>query len=236
MTPPFRTVAALCGLLIAASVTSLAAAQDRASDFRLSGVRLREVVDDGEPAFELTMPSSAYQDPARERLTDRAFMAWLPIDFQDGVIEVDLVGDLAPDAPAYARGFVGVSFRIDASGAFENIYLRPTNGVADDQVRRNHTVQYFAYPEHPFDRLRKEAPERYETYADIAPGRWTCMKIVVTNAKARLYLDDRQAPAFFVNDLKLGPGQRGGVGIWIESGTVARFRNLRVTPAKEAPP
>jgi len=162
-------------------------------------------------------------------------MTGLPVDFQDGVTEVDLAGDLAA---AYPRGFVGVSFRIDASGAFKNIYLRPTNGVANDQVRRNHTIQYFAYPEHPFDRLPKEAPERYETHTDIAPGRWTRMKIIVTNAKVRLYLDDRQAPVFLVNDLKLGPGQRGGVGIWIESGTVACFRNLRVTPAKtkETPP
>jgi hypothetical protein len=51
---------------------------------------------------------------------------------------VDLASDLAADAPAYARGFVGLAFRIDAAGRFENIYLRPTNSTAADQVRRNH--------------------------------------------------------------------------------------------------
>lgn len=65
-------------------------------------------------------------------------MAWLPVDFKDGSIEVDVASDLASDAPAYARGFIGVSFRIDSQARFESIYLRPTNSQADDQIRRNH--------------------------------------------------------------------------------------------------
>jgi hypothetical protein len=228
-----------CAFLVAASLL-LGAAQrpDPVSstatvrDFRLSGVSLRKSTYQGKPALEIRMPSSAYQDPTKERLTDRNFMAWLPMDFHDGTIEVDTASDLAPDAPSYARGFVGVSFRIDRAGRFENIYLRPTNSLADDQVRRNHTIQYFAYPDYPFDRLRKESPETYETYADIAPGRWIRMRIVVAGSRAQLYLDHHPRPAFLVNDMKLGPDQRGGVGIWIESGTIAHFRNLRVTHAR----
>jgi hypothetical protein len=177
------------------------------------------------------MPASAYQDPARERLTGRAYMAWLPVEFGDGAIEVEVASDLASDAPTYARGFVGVSFRIDQIPRFESIYLRPANSLADDQVRRNHTVQYFAYPDYDFDRLRREAPETYETYADIALGRWIHMRIVVAGNRAQLYLDRKERPALIVNDVKLGANQRGGVGIWIESGTVAHFRNLRVTHA-----
>jgi len=114
---------------------------------------------------------------------------------------------------------------------FESLYLRPANSLADDQVRRNHTIQYFAYPDYDFDRLRREAPETYETYADIALGRWIHMRIVVAADRAQLYLDRKERPALIVNDLKLGPNQRGGVGIWIESGTVAYFRNLRVIHA-----
>lgn len=108
----------------------------------------------------------------------------------------------------------------------------PINAVADDQVRRNHTIQYFAYPDYVFDRLRKESPETYETYADISPGRWIHMKIAVAAGRAQLYLDNKERPALLVNDLKLGADQRGGVGIWIESGTIAHFRNLRVTHAR----
>jgi hypothetical protein len=198
------------------------------ADFRLSGVSLREGVFGRDAALEMRMPSSSYQDPTRETLSDRNYMAWLPIDFGDGIIEVEVASQLAADAPAYARGFIGLTFRIDAAGRFESLYLRPTNSVADDQVRRNHSVQYVAYPEHRFDRLRKQSPEKYETYAPIDTGRWIHMRVVVKGDRARLYLDGRPEPAFLVNDLKLGAHQRGGVGVWLESGTIAYFRNLRI--------
>lgn len=203
-------------------------AQYKMNDYKLSGVTLRANTHLGEPAYEIRMPSSSYQDPTREKLADRDFMAWLPIDFGDGSIEVEVASDLAVDAPNYARGFVGFAYRIDEKGRFENIYLRPTNSTADDQVRRNHTIQYAAYPDFRFDQLRSQSPEKYETYADISTGRWIHMRLVVKGARAELYLDHSPRAAFIVNDMKLPASQRGGVGIWVESGTVAHFRNLRV--------
>jgi hypothetical protein len=151
---------ALAGLIMELPAHSAVSEGDTSvEDFRLSGVSLRATHYRDVPALELRMPSSAYQDPNKERLSDRNFMAWLPIDFRDGTIEVDVASDLASDAPSYARGFVGLAFRIDAAGRFESIYLRPTNSQSDDQVRRNHTIQYAAYPDYRFDRLRKEEPE-----------------------------------------------------------------------------
>ncbi|MGI4734536.1 MAG: hypothetical protein ACRYG7_05085 [Janthinobacterium lividum] len=47
------------------------------------------------------------------------------------------------------------------------MYLRPANGRADNQLQRNHAVQYFSYSDYRFERLRKEAPGQYETYADL---------------------------------------------------------------------
>jgi hypothetical protein len=199
------------------------------SEFRLSGVSLVETHYKKQAALEVRMPSSSYQDQSKERLLDRDFMAWLPLDFKNGTIDVDVASDLATDAPAYARGFVGVAFRIDETSRFESIYLRPTNSQADDQVRRNHTVQYAGYPDFRFDQLRKDFPEKYETYADVALGRWIHMKIVVEGSKATLYLDHKEKPSFVVNELKFGE-QHGGVGIWIESGTIAHFRGLQVAP------
>jgi hypothetical protein len=181
--------------------------------------------------LRVTMPRSAWQDPAREPLADRNFMALVPVYFGDGVIEAEVKGALAPGAPAFARGFVGIAFRV-ADGKFEKIYLRPTNGISDDMVRRNHAVQYAAYPDFKFDRLRREAPERYETAADIAPDRWVHMRIEVSGERARLFLDRRPNPVLIVNDLKLGAGRRGQIGLWVETGTVAYFRNLKVVPAK----
>lgn len=78
---------------------------------------------------------------------------------------------------------------------------------------------------------RQESPEKYECYAELDLGRWIHMRIVVTRERAELCLDGNYRPALIVNDLKLGATQRGGVGVWLKSGTVAYFRNLKVTPA-----
>jgi hypothetical protein len=87
---------------------------------------------------------------------------------------------------------------------FENIYLRPYNAIADDQIRRNHTIQYFAYPDYVFHRLRKESPEKYKIYADISPRRWIHMRVVVSGDHAKLYLNHKGDPSLLVDGLKLG--------------------------------
>jgi hypothetical protein len=199
------------------------------SSYQLSGVELSQATFDGKTALRMVMPEAAWQDPAKEKLTDRNFMAWLPVDFGDGTIEVEVASDLAANAPAFARGFIGLAYRIDNIGQFESIYLRPTNSSAEDQVRRNHSVQYVAYPNYRFDRLRTESPDKYETRADIGLKRWIHMKIEVRGSQARLYLDRNPRPVLIVLDMKLGPKQRGGVGVWLESGTIAHFRKLKIT-------
>ncbi len=107
--------------------------------------------------------------------------------FHNGTIEVELAGKPGANAGAGARGFIGIAFRVQGN-RFEYIYLRPTNGRADDQIRRNHSTQYAAYPEFDFDRLRKESPEKYESYVDLEPGVWTKYRIVIDGTKARLFV------------------------------------------------
>src|SRR5205807_3535806 len=70
--------------------------------------------------------------------------------FHNGTIEVELAGKPAANAGPGARGFIGIAFRVQGN-RFEYIFLRPTNGRADDQIRRNHSTQYAAYPEFDFD-------------------------------------------------------------------------------------
>jgi hypothetical protein len=149
--------------------------------------------------------------------------------FHNGTIEVMLLSRLLPNAEAYARGFIGLAFRINKdNGGFESIYIRPTNGRVEDQVRRNHSTQYFSYPDYPFDRLRKEAEGKYESYADMGLNEWIKMKIVVNNAQAKLYLNDNPQPVLIVNDLKLGGANSGAVGLWVDGGTDAFFRDIKV--------
>jgi len=148
--------------------------------------------------------------------------------FRDGTIEVDLAGQPASGAGGFARGFIGIAFRLQADGSYEYIYLRPTNGRADDQVRRNHSTQYSSYPDFDFARSRQEAPEKYESYVDLQPGVWTKYKIEVEGRKARLYVNGAEQPCLIVNDMRLEP-RDGGVALWVGPGTEGYFSNLKIT-------
>jgi len=150
------------------------------------------------------------------------------VQFRDGTIEVDLAGKPAAGAAGGARGFIGIAFRLQDDGKYEYIYLRPTNGRADDQVRRNHSTQYSSHPSFDFAQSRKEAPEKYESYVDLEPGVWTRYKIEIEGTKARLYVHGAAQPCLIVNDMKLEPRQ-GAVALWVGPGTEGYFSNLKIT-------
>lgn len=170
------------------------------------------------------------KDSTVKGVDEPTFVKIVDSNFKDGTIEVNVLSKLRPDAPADARGFIGLAFRInEANSRFESIYIRPTNGRADDQIRRNHSVQYFSYPDFKFFRLRKEFPEKYESYADMDLNEWIKMKIVVNGTKAKLYINDNKEPSLIVSDLKLGPEESGAVGLFVDIGTEGYFTDLKIS-------
>lgn len=179
---------------------------------------------DGKTALRIIKDSVvvAFDEPTFSRIKG--------VEFENGTIEVRVLSRLLPDAPNFSRGFIGVTFRInDDNSEFESIYVRPSNGRADDQVRRNHSVQYFSYPDYKFDRLRKETPEKYESYADIGLNEWIDLKIVVKDSEAKLFINGSKQPTLIVNDLKHGADRFGAIGLWVDVGTEGFFRDLKIT-------
>lgn len=149
-------------------------------------------------------------------------------DFKDGTIEIEVAGSPRKDADPTDRGFIGVAFRSQERGnRAEYFYLRPTNGRSDDQLRRNHSVQYVSTPDFPWERLRKETPGVYESYTDLDAGAWSKMKIEVSGTKARLYVNGAEQPCLIVNDLKLGE-THGQIVLWAYGTTDGYFSNLTV--------
>src|SRR5437762_8546105 len=217
-----------------------AAATAQATSYPLesaAGLRLYNVVAEpatlqGKKGLRLTLAPGVPTGPAFARIEG--------LEFSNGVIEVEVAGDPSPDAPEAARGFVGVAFRLlDDEKTYDAFYLRPTNGRAEDQERRNHAAQYVSHPDWPWFLLRKEFPSKYESYVDLMSGVWTKIKIEVRGERARLYVHGQEQPTLIVNDLKSGAQGKGGVALWIDQGTVAHFRNLTVKlepDGKKSPP
>ena len=170
------------------------------------------------------------KDTTVQLVDEPTFVRIKGLNFKNGSIEVKVLSRLLKNAPAFARGFIGISFRIDDKNTkYESIYIRPTNGRADEQVRRNHSIQYYAYPDFKFDKLRQISPEKYESYSDMGLNEWITMRIEVKGKEAQLFLNNSKYPVLIVNDLKLGENTQGGIGLWVEIGTEGYFRDLKIT-------
>jgi hypothetical protein len=173
-------------------------------------------------------------DPNRKSKGENTLVVLEGSDFSNGTIELEVKGSVSNKASLitqmFSRGFIGVAFRINENiSAFESLYLRPKNGVTDNEVRKNHAVQYLSYPDWDFARFREEAPEKYEAAADIAPDEWQKMKIEVAGTTAKLFINDGVSPVLVVNDLKHGANQQGKIGLWVGGGTNGFFRNVKIT-------
>lgn len=176
----------------------------------------------GKQAVALEMPGMPNNEKTVAVLKD--------IDFHNGTIEATISGQPKANAGEGARGFVGIAFRVAAdTSKMELFYIRPTNGRVNDQVRRNHSTQYVSMPGFPWEKLRKETPEKYEAYADMVPAEWTKVKIEVKDETAKFYVNGASQPTLVVNDLKQGKDLRGSVGLWIGPGSLGHFTDLKVT-------
>jgi hypothetical protein len=203
-----------------------------------AGLRLHNVAAEaatlqGKKGLRVTISADGQQPLQRMTPEEQAQFEQLAfidgLEFANGVVEAEIAGTPAPGAGEGARGFVGIALRLQNDmRTYDAFYLRPTNGRAEDQERRNHAVQYVSHPDWPWFRLRKETPSRYEAYVDLLPEVWTRIKIEVRGDRARLYVHGQEQPTLIVNDVKSGAQAKGGVALWIGPGTVAHFRDLSV--------
>ena len=181
-----------------------------------------------------------YQGRKAVRLTSDAtdsagFALVKGTNFRDGSIDVDLatVPKQFPGGGS-TPGFVGVVFRIADGGHYEGFYIRPGNSVADDQARRNHSVQYIAEPHFGWEYLRRNWPFIYESWADLTPQAWIHLRIEVHGRKAKVFLNESPKPSLVVDGLK-GTALQGPVALWGFSGEDSYFANLKIENAKPEP-
>jgi len=96
---------------------------DSSSEMQLRNVKTEQVTYKGRKALRVT-------DAAPANVADGIQLVILnKTEFQDGVIEIELTGEPAPNAGSGARGFVGVAFRVNLDAAkdaakYECFYLR----------------------------------------------------------------------------------------------------------------
>ncbi len=147
------------------------------------------------------------------------------VKFSEGTLEIDLRG-----AGQQQPSFFGLAFGVVDARTFEAVYFRPFRFADEDPEARGHAVQYVAWPEYTWERLRKDKPGVYETAIEPVPdpAGWFHVRIEVTKARVSVSIDGGAHPCLVVDRL----GHReGAVGLWVDSMPGA-FRNFRIQPAK----
>ena len=146
--------AAMAGVLAELLMPCSSAAQTFELD-SIKGLQPHEVTVDavtyqGRKAVKVMPAVDADKELGAAKNGEGGGSAALPgTSFHNGTIEVDVAGKPRAGAASAARGFVGVAFPVAAEPSkFECVYIRPTNGRADDQLRRNHSTQYISMPEY----------------------------------------------------------------------------------------
>jgi hypothetical protein len=155
-------------------------------------------------------------------------VAWIEgSNFADGVIELDIKGK-----NVLQRSFVGVAFRGVDEKTHDAIYFRPFNFKSEDPVRRIHAVQYVSHPTWTWQKLRTERNGIYEKAVNPAPDPdgWFHARIVVSNRKISVFVDDAKEPSLVVEELS--DRKDGLIGLWVGEGSGGAFANLKITPAR----
>lgn len=189
-------------------------------DFKTVNVSVKEISFNDESVIEV-INTKKVEEP-----DENTFARFKGMSFKNGRIDVDVYSQLLDDAPAHARGFIGLAFRInETEDYFESFYIRPTNGRIDDPVRQNRAVQYFAYPKYTFDYFRERGITDYEGPADIGLKEWIHLTIILEDEKAQFLVNHKKV--LKVNQL-LHPSQSGGIGFFVDIGTRAYYKNLKI--------
>ena len=195
-----------------------------AAQFRAVHTRVENTVLDGEPVVRVVKADKVLTPD------ENTYAELKELPLHNGIIEVRLRSQLLPDAPDYARGFVGIVYRAKPdSSEFESFYVRPTNGRnCTDPVRRAHGCQYFSYPGYTFSYFREFGITAYEAPVELALGEWFTLKAVIRDETAAFYLNGAEEPVLTVPQMKHGTRQAGALGIYVDVGTEAFVSDIRV--------
>ena len=143
------------------------------------------------------------------------------IEFDNGIIEVELKGENNP-----GKSFIGIAFNIQDNETYEVIYFRPFNFVAEEQIRKDHMVQYVFHPEFTWRKLREERTGEFEDEIPKPPNPddWFKAKIKIKNKKIEVYVNEISEPVLSIDRITSPKSKK--IGIWAGYGSSGRYRNL----------
>jgi len=156
---------------------------------------------------------------------DNYGIAWLnDTRFSSGTLEFDVKGK-----NVMQQSFVGIAFHGLDDKTMDAVYFRPFNFQAQDDERKNHSLQYISLPDYDWQKLRTDFPNKYEHSINPSPqpDEWFHVRVVINTPKISVYVNDNSTPDLVVE--QLSSCKNGNIGFWVGSQSDGDFANLKIT-------
>ncbi len=143
------------------------------------------------------------------------------LEFEKGTIEIELQGENSP-----GRSFIGIAFNIQDKDTYEVVYFRPFNFVAEEQVRKEHMVQYVFHPVYTWKTLREERTGVFENEIPDPPDPdgWFKTVIKISEKQVKVFMREGSQPVLEID--RLSEMKSPEIALWTGYGSSGRFRNL----------
>lgn len=149
---------------------------------------------------------------------------WLKdYSFSNGRIEVDLKGK-----NLQGQSFIGIAFHVADSKTFDAIYFRPFNFFNPE--RNTHSIQYISMPDHPWQQLRENFPDKYESKISNPPNPddWFHAVIEINFPEISVFVNNEKVASLVIEQLSIQ--KTASVGLWVGHMSEGKFKNLKITP------
>ncbi len=144
--------------------------------------------------------------------------------FTKGILEIEIKGENNP-----GRSFVGIAFNIQNDSTFEAVYFRPFNFVAEEQIRKDHMLQYIHHPEYTWKKLRESRTGEFENEIKTPPNPddWFRVRLEIEDTRVRAYVNGSETASLEVE--RLTSHKSDQIGLWTGFNSAGKFRNLKIS-------
>jgi hypothetical protein len=142
------------------------------------------------------------------------------IEFEDGIIEVDVAVD-------GRRSYPGIIFRMKSQYDRERVYIRPHRaGLYEDALQYVPTIN-------GIDGWQLYIGTGYTSFITLSEGKWVRVRLEVMGDRAQVFIGDSDKPDLEIFHLEHGVS-KGKIGLLGPEDSSAYFSNFSYTPKKPA--
>ncbi len=145
------------------------------------------------------------------------------VSFETGTLDLEIKGE-----NVQGKSFVGIAFNVQNDSTYEAVYFRPFNFLAEEQIRRDHSMQYIFHPKNTWFYLRENFEGQYEAEFPRQPNPddWFRVQVKVDESSVQVWDPVSETELLAID--RLDQTKSDKIALWMGFGSKGQYRNLKV--------